>query len=96
MFIDQWLLPRAKPIHDPHLFLCLGGEACNFLALNNRLTTDGVKKPSKDGWAMAALPSSATTQIRARGWKMKTHTAETTPPFFQTFAAIFLRLLAWG
>jgi hypothetical protein len=55
MLIDQWLLPRPKPVHNSHLLLSLGRETSDLLTLNNRLASNGVDKASKDGWAMTAV-----------------------------------------
>jgi hypothetical protein len=92
MLVDQRLRPSPKPVHDSHLLPNLRCEASDLLALNNRLVGNGVEKAREYGWAMAAVVLLGTTARRGK----ETNTAETTPPFFQTLAAIFLRFVACG
>jgi hypothetical protein len=55
MLINQWLFPRSKTIHNPHLLLSLGRKPSDPLTLDNRVAGDRVEKASKDSWAMAAV-----------------------------------------
>jgi hypothetical protein len=44
MLVNQWLFPRPKSVHDPHLLLSLRRETSDLLTLDDRLASSGIEK----------------------------------------------------